>query len=183
MANQGSRHDHVAGAAAGGHHLRYARRAKRWYRHALHCGVTAVVLVLGVLAAGFITDAVLANRTYDGLRADRVAVQAASSVCGLSPDRSVQQAKGGFNDCEMVFAYQGHTYHAYGQPSDPKVLLIDPRHPQYRMAEAVYQHGPVEITGDLAMAAVLVLAAAAVVTVHVVHIRRYHHELAAHGHR
>ncbi len=142
--------------------------------HFFHSSVVLAVLVQLAFAGAFLADAVMTNGTYDALAAHRVAVTGQGDCYYL-----VRPSRGGNigppNVCQVAYSYQGHTYSALIAASAPKIFYIDPRDPQYRMNEAAFAKGPVEITGDVVIAVLLLCGATAVTVAHQLHLRRRRH--------
>jgi hypothetical protein len=141
--------------------------------HLLHSTVLLVVAVMLGFAGAFFADAAGTNRTYEALAAHRVAVPAHVVYCNGRP--GMTRTRTGYW-CSVRYSYADNNYSGTLPWADPKVELVDPRDPQYRMSEAIFRHGPVAITGDLIFGSLLLFGACAVTGTHQYHLylRRRH---------
>lgn len=140
--------------------------------HVSHSAVVLAVIVLVGFAAAFLADAAMTNDTYDALAAHHVAVTAQTIKCFYRPRPSRGSSVGPPNLCQVRYSVKGHTFYAAIAATAPKVFYVDPSDPGHRMNQLAFAKGPLEVTGDIVIAILLLSGAAAVTTVHQIHLRR-----------
>jgi hypothetical protein len=140
--------------------------------HIVHSAIVLMVLAMTGFGSAFLADAVGANQTYDALAAHHVAVKANVLYCNGRP-RFTPAYYRRYYICFVSYSYGGRTYQTAMPGFDPKVFYVNPENPSDRMSAAVFANGPREITGDIAIASLLILGAALVTTVHQVHLYRW----------
>jgi hypothetical protein len=142
-------------------------------RHVLHSSVAIVVLVQLGFASALLFDAAGTNRSYDALQASHVALTGQVRGCAFVPRGS----RGGYvgssgRVCRVGYTYRGQTFSEYIAAGRSTVVFVDPQDSSIRMTKVDFDGGPEATTTDVVIAALLILGAIAVSTVHLAHIRR-----------
>ena len=132
--------------------------------HILRSAAAVGVVVQLGFAAAFLGDALMVNQTYDAVAAHRVEVTAQTTGCFY--------VRRGPSTCDVTYSFAGHGFIAVIPATSSKQFYVDSVNTRYRMNASTFAHGPVEITGDIVIAVLLVLGAAAVTVAHQLHLRR-----------
>jgi hypothetical protein len=132
--------------------------------HIFHSAAVVGVAVQLGFAAAFLGDALMVNRAYDAVAAHRVEVTAQTTEC--------LYGRRGVNTCDVTYSFAGHDFTAVIPAAWPKQFYVDSLNTRYRMDASTFGRGPVEITGDIVVAVLLVLGALMVTVIHQLHIHR-----------
>ena len=136
----------------------------------LHGFVAVVVVIQLGFATAFLVDAARTNATYEALVADHATVE--GRIVGCFVVGTSRTGLSAARVCRAQYSYGGVTYSAEIPAGQTTMFVVDPRNAADRMDVADFDKGPEETTGDVALAAGLLASAAAVVVVHVAHLRR-----------
>jgi hypothetical protein len=132
--------------------------------HIFHSAAAIGVAVQLGFAVAFLVDALTVNQTYNAVAAHRVEVTAQTTGCF-----SVRR---GPSTCSVTYSFAGHDFTAVIPATSSKQFYVDSLNTRYRMNASSFAHGPVEITGDIVIAVLLVLGAVAITVAHQLHLRR-----------